>query len=186
MIAIPCSILAIENEDDRSFMEYVFKAYQKLMYYEIGKVVKDPWAKEDVLQATVLQLINKVRLLKSMGERQRTNYVAVAAKNSALTYMRNLNRRKEHSLSDYEQGVREFSDDQNPEMYLLKAEEFNLLSQVWVDLDDKNKFLLTSRYILGKSYADIAKELQIRPESARMSLSRARRAAYKLYNEKQN
>ena len=31
MIAIPCSILAIENEDDRSFMEYVFKAYQKLM-----------------------------------------------------------------------------------------------------------------------------------------------------------
>ena len=42
MIAIPCSILAIENEDDRSFMEYVFKAYQKLMYH--GSIQSSPHA----------------------------------------------------------------------------------------------------------------------------------------------
>lgn len=40
MIAIPCSILAIENEDDRSFMEYVFKAYQKLKKNGVWQTIK--------------------------------------------------------------------------------------------------------------------------------------------------
>lgn len=46
MIPIPASILAIENESDRDFMENIFFSYQRLIYHEIGSILNDPWSKD--------------------------------------------------------------------------------------------------------------------------------------------
>lgn len=70
--------------------------------------------------------------------------------------------------------------DSDPEVILLKSEEINSFAKIWDELDDKTKFLLSSRYILEKSYAEIASDLNVKPESARMALTRARRAALTL------
>lgn len=43
MIPIPASILAIENESDRDFMENIFFSYQRLIYHEIGSILNDPY-----------------------------------------------------------------------------------------------------------------------------------------------
>ena len=38
MFFIPPAILAIEDEDDRSFMENLYRSYYRLMYHEIFTV----------------------------------------------------------------------------------------------------------------------------------------------------
>ena len=65
---IPISILAIENEDDREFMAKLFETYQRLMYQEIHQIAKDPWLTEDVLYATIVKLIDKISLLRTLSE----------------------------------------------------------------------------------------------------------------------
>lgn len=56
MIPIPASILAIENESDRDFMENIFFSYQRLIYHEIGSILNDPWSKDDIFQTVIVQL----------------------------------------------------------------------------------------------------------------------------------
>ena len=61
---IPFCILAIENDDDREFMAELFLRYQRLLYNEIYEILKNPWNTEDVLQATLVKLIDKISELR--------------------------------------------------------------------------------------------------------------------------
>ena len=60
MIPIPASILAIENESDRDFMENIFFSYQRLIYHEIGSILNDPWSKDDIFQTVIVQLMYSI------------------------------------------------------------------------------------------------------------------------------
>ena len=60
MFFIPPAILAIEDEDDRSFMENLYRSYYRLMYHEIFTVTSDPWLAEDILQNVVISLIRNL------------------------------------------------------------------------------------------------------------------------------
>lgn len=109
-----------------------------------------------------------------------TSYIATSARNAALTHIRNISRRKEVLADEFDNNYVDADHDTDPEFILLKSEEINSFAKVWDELDDKTKFLLSSRYILEKSYAEIASDLNVKPESARMALTRARRAALAL------
>ena len=109
-----------------------------------------------------------------------TSYIATSARNAALTYIRNISRRKEILADEFDNSNVDDDHDSDPEVILLKSEEINSFVKIWDELDDKTKFLLSSRYILEKSYAEIASDLNVKPESARMALTRARRAALTL------
>ena len=109
-----------------------------------------------------------------------TSYIATSARNAALTYIRNISRRKEVLADEFDNNYVDADHDTDPEFILLKSEEINSFVKIWDELDDKTKFLLSSRYILEKSYAEIASDLNVKPESARMALTRARRAALTL------
>ena len=69
---------------------------------------------------------------------------------------------------------------------MIHEHELKVLAKIWADLDARTRYILESRYILEKSDAEIAEELQISPQSVRMSLTRARRAARKMMEEAEN
>ena len=77
---IPICILAIEDEDDRAFMENLYMSYQRLMYSTIKRIVRDDWAAEDVMQSALVKLIDKIPLLKSRTDVQRISYVVTCQK----------------------------------------------------------------------------------------------------------
>ena len=90
---IPYVILAIEDDDDRDFIRWLYIRYERLMYSEIYKIVQDNWATEDILQDTIVKLIDKIELLKQLPEKKRVNYIISASKNTAYTYAkRKMNR----------------------------------------------------------------------------------------------
>ena len=65
---IPFCILAIENDDDREFMAGLFLRYQRLLYNEIYEILNNPWNTEDILQATLVKLIDKIPELRKKEE----------------------------------------------------------------------------------------------------------------------
>lgn len=69
---IPICIQAIENDDDRDFMEWLFLEYHPLMYATIRKVIHDQWTCEDVLQESVRKFIDHIPQLREMDAASRT------------------------------------------------------------------------------------------------------------------
>ena len=185
MFVMPAIVLAIEDQSDREFMEQLFLSYQRLMYFEIKNIVKDSWQTEDVLQTTLLRLINNLDTLRTLPTRKLVNYIVTASKHTALTHVRNSSRHPAVTAPDWFDIPDETSKESSPEHYVLKREEFDQLAKVWMQLDERSRYLLQSRYILNQSYSDIAVELQIKPESVRMALTRARRLALSLYKSSQ-
>lgn len=49
-------------------METLFLEYQRLMYSEINKILQNAWDTEDVMQATLVKLIDKIPELRKKRE----------------------------------------------------------------------------------------------------------------------
>ena len=137
---IPYCILVIEDDDDRTFMEQLFVDYHRLMYHEIFKLVHDQWAAEDVMQSTLVRLIDKIPELRLKDRGHLVNYI--------------------------------------------KKEDLEELAHIWTQLDERTRYLLEGHYILNLPAAEMARELNIKPASLRMALTRARKTAYQLLQDK--
>lgn len=184
MLSILYAISVIEDENDREFMEHIFLSYQRLMYHEIYKIAGNSWLTEDILQATIIKLIDHIETLRALSKTKRINYIITASKNTAYTQMRRNSRHSEISLDEWFELSETGSIDSNPESFVLYQEELSGLATAWDQLDSRSQYLLNGRYILNKSYSEMADELGIKPESVRMAVTRAKRAAYALLNDK--
>lgn len=168
---IPLIILAIEDPDDRAFMEDLYLSYKWLMYAKIKGIVSDSWETEDIMQSSIEKLIDKVELLKTLGEEKKTDYIITTCRNEAFSYLRKKKPVEyvvNESLDVFE------SESDTPEVQILTKESIANTYKAWQMLDEKSKTLLAWKYKLEMSDVEIASELGIKPNSVRMRLTRAR------------
>lgn len=173
---IPLFILAIENEDDREFMTFIYTQYQRLIYHTVWQITHDKWAADDIVQETLLHLIDKIPLLRSRERERQINYIISTAKNTAYNYMRT---RKNVTIFSFDEEMDSLSDDPIEE-YLERQsvlDDLDCLRRVWSKLDLRSQYLLEGRYILEKPLDKMAEDLDMNPGSLRMFLTRAKRRA---------
>ena len=182
---IPTFILVIEDLDDREFMSQLFLDFHRLMCNEARKIAKNDWIAEDIVQDTLLKLIDKVSLLRTLPQRKLVNYIISATKNTTYNYLRK--KAHEDLLSFDELGSTEMdlpeSYKRDIETIVILHDDLNRLSHIWRKIDKRSQYLLEGRYILGKSSAEMAADLGIRLDSVRMALTRARQTAYQFITE---
>lgn len=70
------------------------------------------------------------------------------------------------------------------ELQVIKKEDLEALSRIWTQLDERTRYLLEGYYILNLPAAEMARELNVKPASLRMALTRARKTAYQLLQDK--
>ena len=170
---LPLMIAAIEDENDREFMERLYLQYHRLIYSEVRKIVQDEDEAEDLMQTVVEKLIHKVDLLRDLERRRLVNYVISTAKNTAQNFLRD----KHPAARVWEEQEQLADPAPMPEEEILYREDLSSLSRAWRTLDEKTQYLLIARYILNKSGREIAEDLQMPPDNVRMALVRARRKA---------
>ena len=170
---IPSIILAIEDDDDREFMTWLYKQYQRLMYREILKIVQETWDVDDIMQSLLVKLIGQIALLKTLDRQHLIDYLVTAARNTALNFRRDNKAKYFEELTD-EQPSPEDTEDE-----LIRKEDLYRLADVWNTLDEKTQYLLRARYILNKSGKEIAADLKMSPDNVRMAIVRAKRKAKK-------
>lgn len=182
---IPTFILVIEDLDDREFMSQLFLDFHRLMCNEARKIAKNDWIAEDIVQDTLLKLIDKVSLLRTLPQRKLVNYIISATKNTTYNYLRK--KAHEDLLSFDELGSTEMdlpeSYKRDIETIVILHDDLNRLSHIWRKIDKRSQYLLEGRYIWGKSSAEMAADLGIRLDSVRMALTRARQTAYQFITE---
>ena len=177
---MPAVILAIQDESDRTYMEWVFQTYHRLMYHYIMEKLKDPFQADDVMQESVIRLIDKIDILRRLSESKRRNYIITTVKNASISYLRREAIRKGVSYDDWARDCVGTEPEDNPETLVLHQEEMDLLQYVWDDLDERSRYLLSGRYILEQTFEEMAQELGVSSGSARMLLTRAKRSALAL------
>ena len=182
---IPTFILVIEDLDNREFMSQLFLDFHRLMCNEARKIAKNDWIAEDIVQDTLLKLIDKVSLLRTLPQRKLVNYIISATKNTTYNYLRK--KAHEDLLSFDELGSTEMdlpeSYKRDIETIVILHDDLNRLSHIWRKIDKRSQYLLEGRYIWGKSSAEMAADLGIRLDSVRMALTRARQTAYQFITE---
>lgn len=171
MFFIPPAILAIEDEDDRSFMENLYRSYYRLMYHEIFTVTSDPWLAEDILQNVVISLIRNLSTIKKLSTARLVNYIKTASINTSYNYLRKNRKLAVSTFTDLNY-IAEIldSEEKGPELLYLQKEDAQKFMVVFHELDAKDQYLLTSRFVEGKSYSSMASDLGIQPNSVRMAV----------------
>lgn len=182
---IPLIILAIEDPEDRAFMEDVYISHRELMYAYIRKELQDKWECEtdDIMQSALEKLVDKISTLKALGVKQRASYIITTCKNETRSYLRKAKRIEYMEDEDLEALTETPS---SPEMLVLDKERSENMYEVFKRLDEKSKSILERKYKLKMSDAEIAKEMGIRSGSVRMALTRARDRFKQKYKELYN
>lgn len=177
---IPYCILAIEDDNDREFMEKLYLDYHRLIYSEVGKIVGNNWDTEDVLQNVLVKLIGQISKLRSLPRNELVRYIITASKHTAYDCVRARKDGKELSYDDYLETAEGEAHDYKLESILITAEELECLVRIWPRLDKRSQILLEGYYILERPMSELGAELGIKSGSVRMALSRARKRAYDL------
>ena len=176
---LPLVIMAIEDEDDKAFMTWLYLQYRRLIYSEVRKITGNTDEVEDLLQSVVEKLIEKLSLLRGMEQNKLVNYIISTAKNTAYNSLRGKDRgilwEEQEALADPAP---------TPEDQIIAQEDLYRLARVWLDLDKKTQYLLSAKYILKKSGKEIASDLNMPPDNVRMALVRARRKARQAMEQK--
>ena len=85
---------------------------------------------------------------------------------------------KELSFEDFEETL--FSQEDPYQLHLNESDDVEAFRRAWLKLDTRSQYLLEARYILNKSYDEIALELNIKPSSGRVAMTRTKEKAKRL------
>ena len=175
---LPLIIATIEDDSDRAFMTRLYYRYKRFMYKTICALVSDPWDADDIFQTTIPNLIDHLDTLKSLPKNKLTAYIGAVCKNTAISFLRKKGRMKELSFEDFEEIL--FTQEDPYHLSLSESDDVEAFRRAWTKLDARSQYLLEARYILNKSYDEIALDLNIKPSSVRVAMTRTKEKAKRL------
>lgn len=172
----PLIFSTIRDADDRAFMEQFYDQYHKLMYSQIYKLTRDSYDVEEIVQESLLHLIEKVSLLKTLPRDRLINYTISTSRYTAFAYFKKQRRNETIPFEDIELSWRGQQNFAEPlEELVLRRIEGEKLYEVWTQLKERDQALLNMKYILDYTNDEIAEFFGVKPERIRMMLTRAKR-----------
>lgn len=183
---IPIIIMAIENDDDREFMIRLYEQNKKLLYSTAKSIVHDNFIAEDMVQDALAKLIENIEKIEQIDCCVLPAYLVICIKRVCFDYIKHKKVEDKHVAQsmDDEQVNFEYEDEKsNVENSVLLMLDVEKLKGLVKQLPEKYKDVLNYKYLLELTDAEIAELIGIKKDSVRQYLSRARRAAYALYEE---
>ena len=159
--------------EDPDIMD-IYNRFKRFVYAKTKDFTDDLSYREDIAQETWICLMRNVGTLKRMEPKAQATYIARTVRSSALDYLSKTESRlvltPDPSDSDQDNGFPSAE-----EMFFLTnaVSGYNL----WKELSQEDRRLLIGRYIQGLSDRELAKLCNVKEDSIRMMMTRARRRA---------
>lgn len=169
----------LDQLEDRDLILYLYRRFRRLMFQIAGKYTSLPRQAEEIVQESLVRLMEKTPLLRELTDEATAAYVAATVRHTAI----NLCSRKAEQTSPVDE-LPEQTDDTPPlDELLIRREQIERFRSIWPQLDEETRYLLESKYVLEYDDARLARDLQCKPASVRMKLTRAKRRAMKKLKE---
>lgn len=177
-------ISATGSQADQDFMLWLYNEFKPLMYSTARKYVSNSADCDDIIQDSLVKLIEKVDLLRKRDKCILVNYISYTVRNTAINYLKKQGSVRSHSC-DLDDQLSEISSEiPSMDELMILAERKAQLNEIWDKLPLEDSVILSGKYILGYSDEILASQLQCKPSSIRMKLTRARRKAFLLLKER--
>lgn len=173
---MPAFLALIADEAPRGFMEELYFTYRSAMYEAAYAVMRHHQDTEDIIQDTILKLIEKFELLQRFECFTLRSYVVISVRRTAIDLLRRRGRRSELLFDDEIFLDHMGGEGETPEDCLLRETETQHLHAALERLAQRQRDLLNMKYFLELSDAEIAETYGIAKGSVRSLLSRARKA----------
>ncbi|MBQ2957689.1 MAG: sigma-70 family RNA polymerase sigma factor [Clostridia bacterium] len=173
MILIPCSVQAMPEGGDKSYMEWLYCEYRRLMYAMAWKFAREPEDACDIVSESCLRLIEKIQLLKTLETPQLKSYVCMTVRNTAITYLTRTDRGMIAMDLASEDSLPIIGCESPEEQIILQDE----LDRVWTaisQLPDMEQSIMRMKYDLGLSHNEIAERTGLSPNNVSKRICRAR------------
>lgn len=181
---IPIAILAIEDDDDRTFVIQLYVDYRWFMYNIAYEIIQDSQIAEDIVSQAVCELIDALADIRKINSCKLKSYIALLVRNDSIDYVRKRKRQSKYFFIPNDEGaMNNVAADGEVDAALIRDAEICELKKGLACLPEKERILLTLKYLDGVSDEDIARKFGIGTASVRTYLTRARRRLCQLMKE---
>ena len=179
MIYIPAIIASIENDDDRSFMESLYKSHRAMVYRLARKRAPSPSDIDDIVGETFLALIDKIQFLRTKPDDEILAYIVGTTKRVAANYIREKAKIMKREVTDDNiETAAQTDPDQVVDASLIRAATISELTESISRLNQGDQDVLTMKYFMEMSDKEIAAHLGLTVNSVRPKLARAKKRLY--------
>lgn len=170
----------VDEESDKEYITKIYYDYSRLMNYVASGFTSSIDEREEIIQESLIRLINKIDTIRELERKALVSYIAVTVKHTSINYLRKKTGSDKQVLSLYNDCVEDVSTTAASidERIILK-DQLDKLSKIWPELSETDRFLLEGKYICGYTNREMADTLGCKEDSIRMKLTRARRNALK-------
>lgn len=186
MITIPISILAIEDENDRAFMQQLYLDYAKLMHICALKILRSREDADDAVDDACIKLIGQIPKLRTFNRYVLRQYIVVTIENVAKDMIRKRRSdRKKMIFTDFsaDNAAGGIEDELTVEDEVQVIMDVDALRAGIAKLSERDRDILTWKYLDELSDHEIALRLHISEVGVRMAISRARKRLAALVKE---
>lgn len=169
----------LDQLNDRDLILAIYRRLSRMMFQIAGKYTDQPRQLEEIVQESLVRLMEKTQLLRELSDEAIAAYVAATVRHTAI----NLCSRKTEQTSPVEDLPEQADSAPSLDELLIRKEQVERFRSIWPQLDEETRYLLESKYVLEYDDARLAQELRCKPASVRMKLTRARRRAMKMLKE---
>jgi len=180
-VLFPLFFLMLESDADRQFFEDLYTEHHRLMYAQALQITHDSSAAEDVISDSLMALMKKIDLLRTLPCNKLRSYVVITVKHHAINHF---NRQKREQPID-DAKIVDLSAEERVEDQLMDAVGVERIKDAIAALPPREKDIMMMRYFRELTDEEIGAEMGIRPVSVRVHLSRARNHLAQLLSGKE-
>lgn len=170
--------LAISNDDDRDFIVGLFVEHRNIMFTKANNILHDRHYAEDAVGDACIAFIDKIETLKNMPGPVKRAYIVATVRNIAINYAKKLTRQRVKAM-DNPSGILEniSSDEPEADAMIILGEQVERVKNVIERLPTQEREAMQMKYFLDMSDGEIASHLEVKADSVRKYLLRARNHA---------
>lgn len=183
-------ILAIRDENDRTYVEGVYIKYYKRIYYVANSHLDHHQDSEDCVQDVVIALIDHLEEFMTWSEKHQCNFLAKCCRCIAINKYNEREKQRKMEVSVYENEksseMEIIDEDSIVDRMIVSQENQKRLCQLIEDLDPKYGDLLFFRGFMNMKNIEIAKMLDISVNLVNIRILRARQILLQKWGEEIN
>ncbi len=160
----------IDSEDDRNKFKVIYDNYRELIIFEAGKLTKDKSLSEEIVQDTILKILEKISTLRYDSDKEFAALIGIITRNSANEIFRR-NRKYVLTGIDYPEEKDSYEDREKLVVDTIVMKE---IIRIIKDMDPMYSEPLRLK-MRGYSSEEIADLLDISPRNARKRIQRGKR-----------
>ncbi len=177
------SITETEMNQNRELIGSIYSRYKNYMFSLAGKYASDPGDCDDIVQDSVMRLLQNASVLKRLDDCRTVTYLNLTVRSAALDFFdRKKSREKYFEDEPYERAVviNGIGDLENTvEETILKSERNRAVNRAMQRLPERFRLLLMGKYYLCLSDEELTAFRGCQRQSLRTLMNRAKRMMQK-------